>query len=163
MKMKFLFLFLILLLVPCLGFTIQKADSVLVKKTEAKLHLIKDDVIFESFNVVFGANPQGHKKEQGDNRTPEGSYILEYKLENSAFYKAIRISYPNAADIACAKARGVNPGGRIMIHGQPNAYGHISHILQRSNWTNGCIAVTNAEMDIIWEAVDEGTPITILP
>lgn len=166
---KINFLLLILLLVfflalpPSLCAADQKADFVRVKKSESRLFLISGGEVFLAFDVVFGDNPVGHKKQEGDRRTPEGAYTLEKKLESSAYYKAIRISYPNKEDIARANAMGVNPGGRIMIHGQRNGYGHLGHIMQRYNWTEGCIAVTNEEMDAIWEAVDEGTPIEILP
>jgi len=145
------------------GVAAEKADFVLVKKSESRLYLMNAGEVIRDFHVVFGDNPVGHKKQQGDNRTPEGSYVLDRKKENSAFYRAIRISYPNEEDVARAEAKGVPPGGRIMIHGQRNGYGHLAHIMQQYNWTSGCIAVTNQEMDIIWEAVAVGTPITILP
>ena len=158
----------LLLLIVCLFFSsqvfaVEKADFVLVKKSESRLYLMNAGEVIRDFHVVFGDNPVGHKKQQGDNRTPEGSYVLDRKKENSAFYRAIRISYPNEEDVARAEAKGVHPGGRIMIHGQRNGYGHLAHIMQQYNWTSGCIALTNQEMDIIWEAVAVGTPITILP
>ncbi len=156
-------LFLLFLFAPCLCLADQKADFVLVKKAEYRLFLMKEGEVLEELQVVFGENPEGHKKKQGDKRTPEGAYILDFKLEDSAFYKAIRISYPNEKDVANAEAMGVNPGGRIMIHGQRNGYGHLGYIMQQYNWTSGCIAVSNKDMDIIWNAVDEGTPIAILP
>jgi murein L,D-transpeptidase YafK len=143
-------------------FSAQKADSVLVNKSEKKLYLIADGKPFKSYHVVFGANPAGHKQQEGDERTPEGKYLLNYKKEDSAFYKAIHISYPNKNDIESAKKRGVNPGGLIMIHGQRNGLGWLSFASQFFNWTNGCIAVTNSEMEEIWQAVDAGTPIEIV-
>lgn len=155
--------FLLVLLIPCTVFAAPKADLVLVIKSEARLYLVENGRIFKSFPVVFGANPVGHKKREGDNRTPEGTYILDFKNENSAFYKSIRISYPNEEDIARAEKKGLDPGGNIMIHGQRNGYGHLAPVMQQYNWTEGCIAVTNYQMDIIWDAVEVGTPITILP
>ena len=113
--------------------------------------------------MAFGDNPVGHKQQEGDERTPEGKYILDYKKDDSSFYKAIHISYPNKDDIESAKKKGVSPGGFIMIHGQKNGYGWAAWITQYFNWTDGCIAVTNSEMDEIWEAVDIGTPIEIKP
>jgi murein L,D-transpeptidase YafK len=104
----------------------------------------------------------GHKQQEGDERTPEGKYLLDYKKDDSAFYKAIHISYPNQNDIENAKKRGVSPGGLIMIHGQRNGLGWLSFASQFFNWTNGCIAVTNSEMEEIWLAVDAGTPIEIV-
>lgn len=144
-------------------FGAQKADSVLVNKSEKKLYLIADGKPFKSYHVVFGANPVGHKQQEGDKRTPEGRYLLDYKKEDSAFYKAIHISYPNKSDVESAGKRGVSPGGLIMIHGQRNGWGWLSFASQFFNWTNGCIAVTNSEMEEIWQAVDAGTPIKIVP
>ena len=143
-------------------FSSQKADSVLINKSEKKLYLIADGKPFKSYHVVFGANPTGHKQQEGDERTPEGKYLLDYKKDDSAFYKAIHISYPNQNDIESAKKRGVSPGGLIMIHGQRNGLGWLSFASQFFNWTNGCIAVTNSEMEEIWLAVDAGTPIEIV-
>lgn len=134
-----------------------------VLKNDHKLQLLSGDRLVHEFHVVFGANPKGHKMEEGDERTPEGSYILDYKKIDSAFYRAIHISYPNAKDIAFAKSRGVKPGGDIMIHGQKNGLGWLPFISQRFNWTNGCVALSNKDMDIVWALVKEGTPIEILP
>jgi murein L,D-transpeptidase YafK len=162
MKIGHLFIALILLC-PANGFCGSKADLVVVDKSEAKLYLIAGDKILHSFPVAFGANPQGPKERQGDERTPEGNYILDYKNGNSLFYKSIHISYPNKEDKARAAALGVSPGGDIMIHGQPeNLVWFVSRI-ERFNWTDGCIAVRNEEMDIIWAAVEVGTPIIISP
>lgn len=141
----------------------EKADLVLVKKAEAKLYLLKGGAVFAEFPVVFGGQPQGHKQQEGDRRTPEGRYILDYKKEDSAFFKAIHISYPNAEDIARAAQRGVSPGGAIMIHGQKNGFDWLSPVAQHVNWTDGCIALTNRDMQAVWEAVDAGTPIEIEP
>lgn len=140
-----------------------KADLVLVKKSERKLYLLRKGIIYETFHVVFGPRPQGHKLTEGDERTPEGDYILDHKKSNSPFYRAIHISYPNAADRERAARAGVDPGGHIMIHGHPRAERAIAEDARFFNWTNGCIAVANEDMTIIWEAVDVGTPITIEP
>ena len=110
----------------------------------------------------MGGNPVSHKQQQGDKRTPTGSYILDYKNEKSKFYRSIHVSYPNAADKARAKSRGVSPGGDIMIHGQKNGFGHLAAINQQRDWTDGCIAVTDNEMDEIMAAVEIGTPIEIV-
>ena len=134
-----------------------------VLKSDHKLQLFADGKLVQEFQVAFGANPTGHKMQEGDEKTPEGSYVLDYKKPDSAFYKAIHISYPNTKDIAAAKARGVNPGGDIMIHGQKNGLGWLSFISQRFNWTNGCVALSNENMAIVWALVKEGTPIEILP
>ncbi len=142
---------------------IPKADLVLVSKSEAKLYLVRNGRWYKKYHVALGKNPVGHKLEVGDKRTPEGSYILDYKREKSAFYKAIHISYPNEYDRLQAEMRGVDPGGQIMIHGQPNKSEWPDHKLQQFNWTEGCIAVRNTEMDEIWQAVDPGTRIEIIP
>jgi murein L,D-transpeptidase YafK len=148
---------------PVTGFCLEKADLVLVVKSESKLYLLKDGEVLDEFHAVFGTNPEGHKVMEGDEKTPEGFYILEHKKEDSAFYKAIRISYPNEQDIRRARQLGVSPGGKIMIHGQRNGFDWLSLLTQKSNWTDGCIALFNRDMDIVWQKVDEGTPIEIRP
>jgi murein L,D-transpeptidase YafK len=154
---------IILLLLPSLAFGLEKADSVLVVKSKSKLYLMKAGKVLKAYQVALGANPKGHKTKMGDERTPEGRYVLDYKKSDSAFYKAIHISYPNEADKRKAKKLGVNPGGFIMIHGQKNRFGGLWWLTQRFNWTEGCVAVSNREMDEIWQAVDVGTPIEIKP
>ena len=141
--------------------TAETADRVLVDKSDEKLYLLKDETVISEYSVSFGANPEGHKQQEGDERTPEGNYVLDYKNADSAFYKAIHISYPNEADKQAATAKGVVPGGAIMIHGQRNWLGWLSFITQRFNWTDGCIAVTNSEIDEIWNSVPVNTPIEI--
>lgn len=140
-----------------------KADQVLVKKSERKLYLLRKGIIYETFHVVLGPRPQGHKLTEGDERTPEGRYVLDYKKPDSPFYRAIHISYPNEADRDRAARAGLHPGGEIMIHGHPRTDPALAEDARFFNWTNGCIAVANEDMDIIWESVDVGTPITIEP
>lgn len=137
------------------------ADKVLVDKSEEKLYLLSGETVLAEYSVSFGANPKGHKQKEGDERTPEGTYVLDYKKEDSAFYKAIHISYPNDQDKQDAAARGEDPGGAIMIHNQRNWLGWLSPITQCFNWTDGCIAVTNGEMDEIWNLVPVNTPVDI--
>lgn len=149
--------------IPSFASAIEKADMVLVVKSESMLYLIKNEDVMKAYHVAFGATPKGHKQQEGDERTPEGKYMLDFKKADSAFYKAIHISYPNEDDKKRAKLAGVNPGGSIMIHGQKNGLGWIGWLTQRFNWTNGCIAVSNHAMDEIWNAVDVGTPIEIRP
>lgn len=142
---------------------VPKADLVLVKKGERKLLLISAGEPFREYRISLGPKPRGHKMVAGDERTPEGEYVLDRKNQKSAFYKSIRISYPNDVDLERARRLGVNPGGSIMIHGQPNEKEWPEEVAQTFNWTNGCIAVTDTQMDEIWDAVDEGTPIRIQP
>jgi murein L,D-transpeptidase YafK len=111
--------------------------------------------------VAFGESPKGHKQQEGDEKTPEGIYTLDYIKEDSAFYRAMHISYPNQKDIEEAKRKGVSPGGLIMIHGQSNRPGWLSSTAQRTNWTDGCIALTNPEMDEFMALVKVGTEISI--
>ncbi len=154
---------LALLLLSSVAYGDQIADSVLVIKSESRLYLMREGRELASFKVAFGSNPKGHKQQQGDERTPEGHYILDHKNPYSKYYKSIHISYPNAQDRANAKKRGVDPGGDIMIHGQANGYERFSFIAQLFNWTNGCIALSNSDMDVVWHAVIPGTPIEIRP
>lgn len=153
----------IALLFPTMAFGMQKADFVLVVKSRSELYLKKNGEIIKKYEVVFGTNPKGHKQKEGDKRTPEGLYVLDYKKEDSLFYKSIHISYPNEVDKKHAAKLGVDPGGFIMIHGQRNGFESLTSVIQSFNWTDGCIAVSNGDMDEIWQAVDVGTPIEIKP
>ena len=139
------------------------ADRVVVNKSQKKLMLLKDGIKFREYAIALGPRPRGHKLQEGDERTPEGSYILDFKNPNSDFHKSIRISYPNLQDRQRAQAAGVNPGGMIMIHGTPNDAELPPSLIQFFNWTDGCIAVSNEDMDEIWLAVRTGTPIDIYP
>ena len=141
----------------------QKADLVRVDKGESRLFLIGKGETFASFPVVFGKNPQGHKQQQVDERTPEGRYVLDYKTAASSYYRSIHVSYPDARDQESARKRGVDPGGDIMVHGQPNGWEWLTPVLQLFNWTDGCIALRNKDMDAVWDAVDPGTPVEIIP
>ncbi|WNC67360.1 L,D-transpeptidase family protein [Thalassotalea nanhaiensis] len=136
-------------------------NLVKVDKSEAKMMLFSDGKLVREYDVVFGANPQGHKQQEGDEKTPEGTYSLDYKKEDSSFYRAMHIDYPNNIDTANANKRGVSAGGFIMIHGQRNYLGWLSAIMQNFNWTDGCIALTNDEMDDFMELVSVGTEIQI--
>lgn len=139
------------------------ADWVRVLKSERKLQVLAQGRVLYEFSIALGSNPVGHKTQEGDGKTPEGRYTLDYKKADSAYYKAIHISYPNAQDSAAAQARGVRPGGQIMIHGQKNGLGHLAAVTQRFDWTIGCIALSNEDMDLLWSVIQEGTPIEITP
>jgi murein L,D-transpeptidase YafK len=141
----------------------QPADFVLVKKSEAKLYLFSHGQQIAAFHIALGSNPIGHKQRQGDGRTPEGRYTLDARNEHSKYYKSLHVSYPNAADHARAQRSGISPGGDIMIHGQPNGWEKYESATQTKNWTLGCIALTNEDMDIVWTSVPAGTPIEIDP
>ena len=137
-------------------------DKVFVDKSKRILQLLSDNKVIKTYHVALGGNPTGHKQKQGDSRTPVGSYHLDYKNEKSKFYRSIHVSYPNAADKAFAKKLGVSPGGDIMIHGQKNGFGALAPVTQKLDWTEGCIAVTNDEIDEIMAAVKVGTAIEII-
>lgn len=140
-----------------------KADLVVVTKSEASMALLRQGKVLKKYRIAMGDNPIGHKLTEGDQRTPEGRYLLDYKKSDSAYYRAIRISYPNDEDRLRADALGISPGGQIMIHGENPNSSLSPEEAQMYNWTDGCIAVTNAEMDELWRAIDEGTPIEIWP
>ncbi len=161
--MKKLLVGLSLMLLSSFSFAQEKADFVLVEKSKNLLTLFKNQKVIGTYHVVFGGSPVGHKEQEGDNKTPEGRYMLDSKNVNSAYYKSIHISYPNAKDIANAKAKGVSPGGAIMIHGQKNGFGWAAAATQKTNWTLGCIALTNEDMEVIWKSVNVPIPIEIKP
>lgn len=142
-------------------FSFAGVDLVKVDKSESKMYLLDSGQIVKEYDVAFGANPKGHKVQEGDEKTPEGTYTLDYKKEDSSFYRAMHISYPNKQDIENAAKRGVSPGGFIMVHGQRNWLGWFAPITQAFNWTNGCIALSNSEMDEFMDLVSLGTEIQI--
>ena len=139
------------------------ADKVLIEKSERKLHLFKNGVAFKTFDIALGLRPGGDKKEEGDFKTPEGEYMLDAKNSKSKYFLSIRVSYPNEQDRQEAQQRSVNPGGAIMIHGQPNFPNWSETYYKTQDWTNGCIAVSNSDMLDIWAMTNENTPIEIRP
>ena len=140
-----------------------RADRVEVHKKDRVLHLIRNDRIARTYRVSLGANPEGHKQREGDERTPEGRYAIDYRKEDSSFHLALHISYPDSRDRAAAKSRGEDPGGLIMIHGLPNRLPFLGRLHRWFDWTDGCVAVTNREIEQIWNSVDVGTPIDLFP
>ena len=141
----------------------EEADKVVVVKALRELRLLAEGEVFRTYRVSLGREPKGDKLWEGDGRTPEGRYVLDFKNENSAFYRSIRVSYPNAEDWREARALGVHPGSDIMIHGLKPEFADVGKAHLREDWTEGCIAVTNREMDEIWSLVPVGTPIEIRP
>lgn len=136
-------------------------DYVLVRKAERSITLYSEGrAVHTITGIQLGDAPAGPKRFQGDERTPEGRYVIDYGNPESAYYLSLHISYPNAADAAYARAQGRSPGGQIFIHGQPNDWpvGRVP-----GDWTDGCIAVSDEEMAALWEAVPDGTVIDILP
>ena len=140
-----------------------KADRVVVVKKDRTLTLLSHGNVIKTYKVALGADPVGPKVRQGDHKTPEGVYLLDHRNLHSRFYKAIHISYPDAQSRARANALGVSPGGDVYVHGLPNGYGWVGASHRLKDWTDGCIAVTDEEMDEIWQAVPDGTLIEIKP
>lgn len=139
------------------------ADLVLIEKAARKLHLVKGGEIIKTFKIALGMVPVGDKEFEGDFKTPEGRYVLDMRNPDSDYFLAIRISYPNAVDRREAREKGVDPGGAIMIHGQPNVPTRSEMYYRTQDWTNGCIAVSNSDMIDIWLMTGENTPIEIRP
>jgi len=124
------------------------------------MYLMDKQKVVKEYDIALGGNPKGHKEREGDSKTPEGEYTLDYKKEDSAFYRSMHISYPNTYDSNNARDNGVSPGGFIMVHGQANL--PQSFLSKRGqNWTDGCIALTNLEMDEFMNLVAIGTKIRI--
>ena len=140
-----------------------RADKVLVLKNERTLELLDHGRVLKKYKVALGGTPVGKKQKQGDHKTPEGFYVIDHRNEHSHYYRALHISYPNADDRVEARKAGVSAGGDVMIHGLPNGMGWIGSKHRLRDWTDGCIAVTNDEMDEIWRTVADGTPIEIRP
>jgi len=138
-------------------------DHVLVMKNKRTLQLLHGDKVVKSYKVALGGDPVGPKRKQGDGKTPEGLYVLDRRNAQSQFYKSIHVSYPNAEDRQQARRIGVSPGGDIFLHGLGKKYGWVGSAHTAHDWTNGCVAVTNEEMDEIWKLVKDGTPIEIRP
>jgi murein L,D-transpeptidase YafK len=135
-----------------------EVTSIVVNKGARKMYLLHDERVLREFEIDLGFAPVGHKQIEGDGKTPEGTYVIDRRNPNSSFHLSIGISYPNAEDIAAAKAMGKSPGGDIFIHGQPNLFRP-----RGADWTWGCIAVTNREMEDIYAMVKDGTVISIRP
>lgn len=135
-----------------------KVTGIVVQKAARKMYLVHNGKPLRVYNIDLGFEPVGDKTVLGDGKTPEGTYRIDRRNPNSQFYLSLGISYPNAADIAQARALGKEPGGDIFIHGQPNSWD-----TEDRDWTWGCIAVTNSEMREIYAMVKDGTPITINP
>lgn len=138
-------------------------NKVVVYKAKRLMQLMSEDKVVKEYSISLGDNPIGHKVQQGDERTPEGDYVIDYRNTQSRYRLSLHISYPNEQDKANAKKLGVSPGGDIMIHGSPNKFSWSESILQNMDWTDGCIAVTNDEIDEIGRLVKNGTPIRINP
>jgi murein L,D-transpeptidase YafK len=142
---------------------LQPVDRVLVHKAGRKMELFREGELVASYRISLGLVPSGHKQREGDFRTPEGRYRLTRRNAKSEFFLAVQVSYPEATDIALARRNGWQPGGAIMVHGLPN---HLKYSRERylsTDWTDGCIALSNEDMLDFWLLTGEGTPIEIRP
>ncbi len=159
----FLFLAVLWLFPAVVSATLGQADRLIVIKSKRLLLVLKDGEILKTYRVALGKQPAGHKTRAGDNRTPEGTYILDSRNSNSNYHRALHISYPNETDYMSARKRGVSPGGDIMIHGLSARLKKAERDHRYLDWTNGCIAVTDDEIEELWRLVPDGTPIEIRP
>lgn len=139
------------------------ADRILVEKSARRLTLFSGERVLRSYPIALGREPVGAKRFEGDGRTPEGLYTITARKPDSAYHLALHISYPSPDDVAFAAEQGRSPGGRIMIHGLPNGLGFVGRSHRLRDWTQGCIALTNAEIEELWRVVPDGTPIEIRP
>jgi len=139
------------------------AEKVLVLKSKRELQLFKNGKTFKTYDIGLGQQPRGHKTQQGDSRTPEGHYVIDFRNPRSKFTLSLHINYPKQNDIKRARARGVSPGGDIFIHGLPNGMRDFGKIFKNNDWTDGCIAVSNKTIRELWRLVKNGTPIEIRP
>jgi len=141
-----------------------KADKIVVIKSKRVILLMNNGEILKAYRVALGKHPVGRKNRQGDQKTPEGTYVIDSRIPDSKFHLALHISYPNDSDIKNAQSLGIDPGRDIMIHGLPNGLGKkIGKLHRLTDWTDGCIAVTNSEMEEIWQMVPDGTTVEIRP
>jgi murein L,D-transpeptidase YafK len=137
---------------------VYRVDRIVVQKSRREMLLLSGESVVRSYRIALGRDPVGHKQREGDGRTPEGRYAIDRRNPKSKYHLALHISYPNAADVGRARSQGIDPGCDIMIHGCKPGVQHPD-----ADWTQGCIAVRDSEMDEIWELVADGTPIEILP
>jgi murein L,D-transpeptidase YafK len=156
-------LLLCLLVLGALASAETKVDKVLILKSARKLQLMSADKIVKEYRVALGNSPPGAKERRGDGKTPEGTYVIDFRNKNSQFHRSLHISYPNTADRARARTLRVDPGGDIFIHGLMNGYGWVGAAHLSKDWTLGCIAVTNEEIEEIWKLVPDGTTVEIRP
>ncbi len=139
------------------------AEKVLVLKSKRVLQLIHNGKTYKTYDIGLGQQPVGHKTRQGDSRTPEGHYVIDFRNPNSKFTLSLHINYPKQKDINQARAKGASPGGDIFIHGLPNGMQDSSRAFRNNDWTDGCIAVSNKSIRELWRLVKNGTPIEIRP
>jgi murein L,D-transpeptidase YafK len=139
------------------------ADKIVILKSAHSMTLLSGGKVLKTYKVALGAVPVGPKRVEGDHRTPEGDYVIDAKNPHSQFHLSLHISYPSAADRERARSLGARPGGAIMIHGLARPFAYLGPLHRQTDWTDGCIAVTNAEIEEIWKLVPMGTTVEIRP
>lgn len=140
-----------------------KADQLVIEKGKRRLLVLSQGVLVRTYQVALGRSPVGPKMREGDNKTPEGNFVIDWRNPRSGYHLALHISYPSPEDVSRAKAGGYSPGSAIMIHGIRNGFGWVGRLHRLVDWTRGCIALTNPEIDELWQIVPDGTPIRIDP
>ena len=162
---KFAFLVLLVLAVtsPTFASGVGAVDKVLIEKKARRLTLFSKGQAIKAYKVALGRNPDGPKEKEGDNRTPEGTYTIDSRNTKSRYRLSLHISYPSSQDIQHAKQLGLSPGGNVMIHGIMKSLGWIGGLHRCLDWTKGCVAVTNNEIDEIGRLVPNGTSVEIRP
>jgi murein L,D-transpeptidase YafK len=154
---------LLLLAVPAQSKAKQEADKILIIKSAHTMTLLSGGKTLKTYKVALGGVPVGPKRVEGDHKTPEGNYVIDAKNGHSRFHLALHISYPSAADTETARKLGSRPGGAIMIHGLASSFAYLGPLHRQTDWTDGCVAVTNAEIEEIWRLVPVGTRVEIRP
>jgi murein L,D-transpeptidase YafK len=140
-----------------------QADKIVIVKSTRTMTLLSGEKILKTYKVALGTVPVGPKRVEGDHKTPEGNYVIDFRNPQSQFHMALHISYPSAADQEKARKLGARPGGAIMIHGLAKSFAYLGPLHRQTDWTDGCVAVTNAEIEEIWKLVPVGTRVEIRP
>jgi murein L,D-transpeptidase YafK len=140
-----------------------QADRIVILKSARTMTLLSGSKVLKIYKVALGSAPVGPKQIEGDHKTPEGNYVIDAKNAHSQFHLSLHISYPSVADQQLARRRGSRPGGAIMIHGLARPFAYLGPLHRQTDWTDGCVAVTNTEIEEIWKLVPVGTRVEIRP
>jgi len=156
-------LILLIAALRCVAATPTQADRIVIVKSARTMTLLSGANVLKTYKVALGAVPVGPKRVEGDHKTPEGNYVIDAKNAHSQFHLSLHISYPSEADQQRARSAGARPVGAIMIHGLAKSFAFLGPLHRQTDWTDGCIAVTNAEIEEIWKLVPVGTRVEIQP
>jgi murein L,D-transpeptidase YafK len=143
--------------------TNEPVDRIIIEKSKRRMTLLRRQQEVAVYRIALGREPSGPKVMRGDNRTPEGLYFIDCKIRNSVYHRALHLTYPNLDDLTRADSLGVSPGSHIMIHGLSERQLWMGDVQYLFDWTNGCIALTNSEIEEIWDLVLPCTPVEIRP